>query len=59
MIYLLLTPILIGVAISTMILLSLKKELRSGCCGDKCSCKKDFDLSSKKIIQELEKNKLV
>lgn len=40
MIYLLLTLILLGVAISTMTLLSQKKELRGGPCGDKCNCKK-------------------
>jgi len=40
MIYLLLTPILLGVAITTLTILSLKKELKGGCCGDRCDCRK-------------------
>jgi len=39
MIYLLLTLILLGVAISTMTLLSQKKELKGGGCGKNCTCK--------------------
>lgn len=41
MIILLLTLILLGVSTIILTLLSQKRELRGGCCRDKCICKKN------------------
>jgi hypothetical protein len=39
MIIFLLTLTFIGVSLTLLILLSQKKELKGGSCGDKCNCK--------------------